>query len=169
MSTRLRAYGLNADGGPVSVSYVNAGALTAPEREKKFKTWDSLHRQMWCWYEFDADARDPDGKTADAYTKQNFLQMVVRHVAEGRTYPGRPALQILDEMKAWADSNRLVYTFREWDTPAAAAAETVVPGPRKPPRTVIVQEWAAAMERERPGEIAVRAWDALHSLIAKGS
>ena len=33
-------------------------------------------------------------------------------------------------------------------------------GPRKPPRTVIVQEWAPAMEEKDPGEIARRAWEA---------
>nr|QMS47939.1 hypothetical protein WG33_0138 [uncultured bacterium] len=42
------------------------------------------------------------------------------------------------------------------------------PGPRKPPRTMIVQEWAERINREEPSEIARRAWEATMALCKGG-
>lgn len=58
----------------------------------------------------------------------------------------------------WQDAREvLVYQMNE----EGLFPETEEPiGPKKPPKTIIVQEWAVGMEEKEPGEIARRAWEA---------
>lgn len=99
---------------------------------------------------------------------QKWYDRCAAALAKGQTFGDLH--QCADDLRAWALLHGIATVDLSTPTPAPTR-ETVVaaePGPGKPPRTVIVQEWVAAMEREHPGEIAVRAWDALHSLIARG-